>query len=499
MFNQNMQIVRLEFIETGTYNQQYIRPYETNLNNQVVAQINEATAGGSNINAISLAGVAGNFLRPKAMVVNADRIDIQNGWDMKRFRFIAEIHYPSMHGGRLIQYVTGYTNHAGVSTLTHAIDPLMTLHFDNSILMQEIMEQTPMGPRIYRRPTSVSQILSAGNYYQNFGHNLGIGSPIRLQRPEDVFSSIASRYTYGAGDGGMTDFRQSFLQNAQLKMSYRQNGVISNYLARTMDSQATANANSEYDAQVEELANAAAARAAEQSVAKDNFLSWLLERGLLNDGASVTWGELVSQAPQADQVAKFFVQGQAQMMEPTHQTGSTENWNVASNETIMASILSQSLPSVMLDCMVTKMWARFSNRIVNPAALAGNHSQHTVAFMNRPPMGLMEDMTSMYPMLVDAIQRRVLPDATMDGMWSYDITVSVDVFGESYYDISLEGNPTIRYCTPTFADTLFAPVVTTNPAALTSMSSDIDMLLNTVSLRPASQPAAPIIESPYGF
>jgi hypothetical protein len=494
-----MQIVSMRFVETGTYNPMYLRPYETQANNQIQLQINEVTQGGTRVNAAALAGVAGQYLRPRAEVnPTTDHVGIVNGWDTRRLRFMAEIHYPQFAGGRLVQLVNGYTNHIGVghSTFGSNIDPNMTLHFNNSILLQEVEERGHDGhTRRVRRVVNASQILAQQNF-----HSMGTGlESLRFMRPEDIFSHQAGVDTYGAGN--MHDMRQQFGPTRQMIKSRYQNGSASHYLTNAIRGHALAMREADYTDSAAETAGNASANVKEDTVAQDNFIAWLMTTRLLS-GGTVTWCELAAAAPGADHVAEFYVGGQAQLLQhaPTHTAGQTAYWHGATMETVFANILAQAIPSALIDCMLTKSMFRATNRILDTAQSAMGGQVHQVVL--GPTFGLSEaSQDQLMQMFVAKLQREVLPDVSMNSYVDYDIQVEADVFGESRLMISLSGQPHVPFTVPSFSDSLITPVLASSPDQLRQVGSDINFMLGNVcqaGMANVAQPSNPI-SSGYGF
>lgn len=501
---QDMQIVSLRFVETGTYNPMYMRPYETDLSNSTQQHLIEVTQGGTRVNTAALAGVAGQFLRPTANInVERDALGIVNGWDTRRLRFMAEIHYPRMAGGKLVQLVSGYTNHLGVghSTFGSAMDPNMTLHFNSSILMQEVTEIDGFGNRVQRRQiTNASQVLSAANY-QHLG---GIGStnPIRLMRPEDIFSHQSGVDTYGSGNDAMQDLRQRFGPTRQMLKSRYQNGSPTHYLAASIIGHADAARQSDYTDPAGHLAGVASANVKEDTVSQDNFLAWLSQKQLLHSGSQVTWGELIAQAPGADAVAEVYVGGQAQAMQhsPTHVAGQSAYWHGAQMETVFANILAQSVPAALMNCMFTKTTFKATNRILDLSQRQIGGSAHNVGLgPTFGPVG--EAQGQLAQQFISALQREILPDASMAGMIDYDIVVSVDIFGESRLDISLGGQPHVLFVVPSFSSSIATAVLAPNADHLRLVGSDINYMLGNIcsAANTMAAPAVNPISGGYGF
>ena len=495
MFNNNhqpqqMRIARLDFVETGTYNPMYMRQYETDANQVVADLLTEVTQGGQRINSAALAGVSGQFLRPVASVnAQTDLVQPVNGWDTKRLRFIAEIHYPSAFGGNVVQYVSGHTNHLGINNpgVRQSIDPNMTLHFNSSVLLQELLENTPLGQRVSRRLTNASQLLASQHYSLN--GLTGFGTDLtRTMRPEDLFSNRVSVNTYGAGQQ-MVDMRQRFSPSRPLLKSRYSNGAQSSYLASALNGHALATAQADYSDDLNNILGKASGIVKEDSINQDNFLAWLSARNLFNEGGSVTWGELCQADPQADHVARFFVGGDAvahgQLMDVQHTAGQTAYWHSATHEVIMANILGQSLPAVMLDSLVTRMHIKATNRIAGGLMGQASGSQHHVLVTNLH--GITEiGLENLAQTMLNRITYQIMPDVSHGGMLDYELDGWVDVFGETRLNISLSGGPRVPLTIPSFCDALMAPVVTRSPDHLNTTASDMQFMLDIVCKSPVA-------------
>jgi hypothetical protein len=60
------------------------------------------------------------------------------------------------------------------------------------------------------------------------------------------------------------------------------------------------------------------------------------------------------------------------------------------------------------------------------------------------------------------------------------LDLSVDVFGETYIGISLGGNPRMDYVAPTFADSLYSPVVSNTLESVNNLTVGFELLLGNI-------------------
>lgn len=491
---QQMRVHMLQFTETGTFNPMHFRPYETDMNDRSMSGIVEATAHGTRVDPASLAGVAGMFMRPSTEA--GQIIQVPNGWNTPRMRFVMQLEYPAFAGGRVIQYVSGFTNKSDLS-FSRQLDPNMLLYFNNSLLLQEINEQTPMGPRATMRVVSADQILGV----EALGvpsHIAGSASGLRTLRPEDMFSVLSTAQFAG---GPAMDLRPTFLPTEPLKKSSRKNNQIANYLARSIERSAVTASEADWDASSSDIASRTSAKLAEASMVHDNFISWIKARGVMTSGGAVPWGELMAHAPEADHVAKVTMTTGPQM-HALQSAGSSEYWNGGTHETIFASILSQSVPGIMMDSLVGKFAFRATNRIADQFGRAVGHGPQSAAHQvfitdGRTLNG--DNLANVGHNLINKLVYEILPEVSMSGMIDYDVTARFDIFGNSMLSISVGGQPNVDYTVPSFCDSLFTPIVTANPNGVNQLASDIGAMVHhmqDVSRPPAAQN---LIQSPYGF
>jgi hypothetical protein len=62
----------------------------------------------------------------------------------------------------------------------------------------------------------------------------------------------------------------------------------------------------------------------------------------------------------------------------------------------------------------------------------------------------------------------------------YTLTMDIDAFGSTSIQISYDGSPVTPYVTPSFCDSLLAPVVTPTLKGFSNIVHDMDMILNQV-------------------
>lgn len=452
-----MQIRRLFFVETGTYEDQMLRPYDTSLNQRTLIQLQEATRGGLNIAASSVAGIAGQIIAPTA--TPQGMATIQNGWQQSRMRFLMEVVDMDGYGGESVQYLSGYTNHVGVSLQSQALDPNMELFFNNSIQTKRVLYASPTGNVMQQRVTDAAHVLT-GYYNPSYGN---LHSATHSMRPQDVFSAVGASTLAGYG-AELIDTRTAFAQG-KLKKSVRANTSAPSYLARLLNTHNAEMATTEESDNLDEVMGRAAGAVQEPMLSTDLFLHEMMLRSRLTQGGYVTFGELMALQPGLDQMAEVFVANSAQAKAQNHWAGQTEHWGGATNETLAATILSHAVPGIMMDLMFTKISFHATNRNI------GN--QMTVALTGAKSFTEGLDLTRHLQSFVHRLQSEVLFDLSRGGALDFEIRGEFDVMGDTKISISMQGQPFIDYTTPSWGDALFAPVLTNDQFGLQKLATDV--------------------------
>lgn len=464
------------FVETGTYNDMMMRPFTTNLDANIVRQFSEVTNGGRNIAPTVVSGVAGNFLKPDSQVQGPATVD--NGWDTTRLRFIIELVYPAAMGGPAVRKILqGYTGYTGVS---HGgfVDPKMPLYFNNVLTLRQTLIETPHG-RSYTTAVSEANHLLRGDYHWDGLFNQG-GNTLWTMRPEDVFTTM-SRLSLGSED--LADLRLTFAQHP-IKKSRRSNASASHYVAGVLDGFRKTMDYGDYSDSLNfdgAMANAKGI-VQDDSVSADPFFS-MLTMGETNfkHGGFITYGELCAMFPDFDNktivsLSKNMVKQTSSfsLLSESHTRGQTEHWVGMGNETIWATALSQSVPSLMMDLMLTQIGFAATNQTLD--------SSHEVTIFGANSFADGIDLTPYIEQFITRLKVEVLRGLSSNNLIDYNLQMVVDVVGETRLTISIAGGPPIDYTTPSFADALFAPVLTSNMDATNRLAFDMQSLAENVGV-----------------
>lgn len=465
---QHVEVVKALFFETGTYNDLTLRPYETNLKGHIVSQFAEATNGGQAIAASTLAGVANQFLRPSAQ--QQQLVSIQNGWQEPRLRFLIMLDYQGAMGTVPVRKILqGYTSHLGALP-SGAVDPAMTLYFNNVITLRRTQIETPAGISYLWAPSEANHLLR-GDYELNFGQQQNV---TWLMRPQDVFATMG-RAALGSED--VLDLRVAFA-DSPIRKSRRSNCSAPHYVADVLKGYRKTFDFSDHAVDLHDAMATAQGLVQENSLTADPFFHDLTTKtSNFSQGGSVTYGELMSLFPNFDHIAAVILSKQMLRSSPqpymNHQAGQTEYWTGSTMETVWASILGQSVPSLMMDLLLTRISFSATNQTIT--------GETVVTPMDHDSFAEDMDMRPYVEHFITRLTTEVLRGLTTNSHMDFSLSMMVDTVGETRISLSLAGAPFVDYVTPSFCDALFSPVLTNNHQHILNVANDLQVLSDQVS------------------
>ena len=476
----SMRINKFILIETGTYNDMVLRPYQANVGVETVGLFNEVTQGGTNYSPNAIGNIASQILRPNGQVRGG--VGIDQGWANRRIRFMMEVIQERFGGTQMIHVLTGYTDHAGV-TASGAVDPNMKLYFNNSISVRAMQIQTPTGYQNQWALAEAAHIIGSSP-----APMMGQHMPM-LMRPMDV---VGAMYTNSLGDPEIFDMRST--TKSGIHKSRRSNGSSTQYLSQSLKALTTAERDEMGVSEtMEDIYDSARGALTEPLAGSDPVLSMFGQATSYQYDNFVTYSDLMRLFPEADNVAHFIAQGDVMRHQHAQQApgtapqisnerGSTESWNGSNNETIAATILANSVPSLMMDMMMTKTVFAATNRTLN--------GQFEVEMRDAKAFTDNMDMTPFMNQFINRLKLETLQDISHMNQLTIDLQVNANIMGDTYITVSIEGGPAYDYVMPSFSDALMAPVIGGGQQDLSSLAFDLQNLHGNVGANavPHQQP-----------
>lgn len=461
-------VIKSMMVESGTYNQEYNRPYTSTVDSDTLSLYKEQTDYGTNVDVATLASIASRIVAPSA-VVDA-QVNVSNGWENRRIIFMMEIYEMNT---RLTTVIMGYADRVDLSHLG-TIDPNLRMTFNSTVTLNTIEHMTPNGPVIRKRVVENSHLLGVQtmNSLQSMNPNYNQDGPrVYMQRPTD----IANNLSLGHMNAGIIgDGRTQIVPNKQTR-SRRSNNSAPQYLSEVINGiSQTANAPEMADPHVtyQDIYAQAGAVLGESMIHSDPTLRYITNNSNLRNEGSVTWSNMCQIFPDLDQTTEYYNQSSSVQQLGNHfesTAGSYEYWNMVSWESVLATTIFHTLPSLISQCMLMGISGTMTNDTVTGLPLIGIEDARS--FVD----GF--DRTQAIQQIEHRLITEVMPGLTMGNQRTVFVAFNINLVRDGWVSISIDGNPAIEFSSPCFADGLLLPTLTTNENSLSMLAGNISTLV----------------------
>lgn len=481
-------------VQTGTYQAQHLRPFKSNTNQAVVSQLRQATNDGLNLGVAAVQEIAADVISPQAMVEG--EVLIPEGFTSRRFRLMCRVNEsnPFVRGTTTQRVFYGYSDHCDASA--HHLPDDMKIYFNSETIIAEQIVPTPNGPQTQAKILGSNQIISPVDMVG--GNNGMFARPSNfLIRPEDNFNLMQTKaVAKNLETGGLIDvkidqsydYRTMVGEGGSFKYSMRKDTSPVRYLSNSLG--AYQHAFSEYNDSMrdggeflinrgndatETLFGEAANVCRNSSIQSNTFLGILREHAGFMEKGYVTWGNLKRLFPELSDptVARFAMDDGRSQRKVSH-LGQSQSFSGADNTAIAVSLLTQTIPSIMMDTFFRQVSFAVTNGSGPNEYVFEIHQNGTSSIIRNL------DMRPYIQQLERRIKVDILHNITRGNQIPFRISMISDLAGESIVDISLGNDPVERYVAPTFADSLFSPVITRNQQLSNDIANDITWLVRNV-------------------
>ncbi|MNU42300.1 hypothetical protein D3C71_310560 [compost metagenome] len=488
-FGENTQ-TRVELFimaQTGTYQEQTIRPFKTNYTDRVVNMLSEATRHGERLGVAAVNAIAADVIQPSANIEGF--VGIPEGWASRRFRFLMRVveQHPFTPNEKTIRIFFGYSNHSDVS---HGglLDPETRIYFNSETTIRDKITPGVNGMVRQANVTAANQIITPMRI-MNAGRTGGIDST-HMIRPEDVFnlretsiiSDMAAQNIAGGID--LTYDTRALSGVGSFQLSRRRDTSPTRYVADTLGSlQHAVKENNMLqqgyagnNTMGPNVFSEASACAANNSIGSDLFLAKLRDHCAYMERGYVTLRDLIGLFPEVgnfDQVTKYALDDGRGVRQVSFAEQSN-HWQGADKTSIAASLIAQVVPAIMMDNFIRNIAIAVTNSMIP--------GQYAMTINEKLTRSIVDEV-NMTP-YIQEFERRFCVDAlnsiTFGGNIPFHITVMGDLAGDTIIDISLDGEQSVRFIAPTFTDSLFSPMVSTQLAAASKVSNDMIAIASDV-------------------
>jgi len=466
---------QLVMVETSGNAQQYRRPYETVVTPGVQQLVMDRLDPKQTVTPASLAGVANQFIVPSAAPEKA--VAIPYGWEQRRLRFMMLLDHIGPAGVEITQVITGYSEFFDPS-LQGSIDPHMNFYVNSTMALRRVVARTAIGNRDYYNVADAAHVI-----VDNAWENVHQSQKEFRMRPADVYSTMTRIHLDQAVNADMNDTRTLVTQLPQ--KSWRRNANTTAYASALFENYQTAMKLDAFGQTQDQILSQARGHSVEQSVAQDPFMNAINKIRGSQNGNAFTVHDLLRLDPHAmdDDIALLSYQGQASPINPGmgnntfFNTGAMEvGWGAANQYTQIATILSHSIPAIMVESAIANIIVHCTNRneFRQPQVLVSG-------MRDFPSMaGTTIDMTQFIEKFKWRVANEVLNDVSFNNDLDYAFNLKLDLLGDSIIEISMSGGPFESFTLPSFCDALLVPIVTNNDQRALQVASDFTSLFDSV-------------------
>lgn len=474
-------VTRFSLFESGRWHDRHLRPLALNsVTQQVVDAMADTVGVDGKINPRAIADMSNSVLTLQSQIDPLkDRIDIANGWNEKRLSFMLELRVESDFSAASYLYVTGYTDRMDVAYQSNTIAD-DTEFFINSMFEMGSGETIRI-PRNY-------QIINA-HAIADGGYD---SDRVFMSRPLDVLNRLSldnsPRYSSYRDDTSNVGFNT-------LNTSNRQNTISSQYLANTLNALTQAaryedagNAFYQDDEQTEffgrnrqqrgDMYADAAGIVKEQSITSDVFLYDLKTQFDYHRHGSFTFGQLRQLVPDIDRVGEVWLLRQ----NPTRtdrRVGDMDGkeWGGSTDEAIAAAIIAQAFPTIGFYNLITSIDVTFTNEQSRDGTIEYKPGEAVVFFTDRLSARQERDLIMAFG---ETCISDVLNGLTEGGHIDIYLNVSMNVQGDIFINIALNGGDVQEFNTATFCDSLTTPLITTNDRLIDKLAKGLRYIHDSI-------------------
>lgn len=461
MRRQDMKFYVEELIiaESGTYTDQFLRPYVTEVRGGLIEQIEERYSKSRRFTPSILANIANQFIVPDYHTRGI--IEIPHGWDSRRGRFILTVVIELGTGDRLKQVLMGYTNSVGFTTRN--VDHDMEFYVNSTFMLTEKTWRDHNGRTVRNFvPTHTSDVLSDRE-------SAGLrrrGPELYTMRPEDVYSAIDSEQTVNLVDD-VTDLRTTLAKNA-IKSS-TSNRLGARFMSRVLESRQKAIENTEGFGQSAHDINATAQGYVVESYASDDMflrrLSSVRGSNMVLD--NFTFRDLLMIDDTADnRTTTMMLDDNAKAV--TRYSEESNDLGGGEEEDRIAALVGIAVPALMMETGIHQISFQMHNQ----------DRDDRWTFIPTNARSFVKDME--IGTFVDRFEDRLIDELLepITGGGSIDIGLNLHcrAFGEVDFTMFWNGENHGRYVYPCFTNSLSSPIVTDSRDDVRKMSRDFNDL-----------------------
>lgn len=471
----NVYVTKLVIYETRGYTPQFRRAYDIQTDGFTLDALEERIAGTDRVTTDTVIGIAHSFLTPNAKADNDNPIGIINGWGAGRCRFYLELEFDfGGLGSKIRECFMGYTDMDpvdGLSLQTQRINPDMRFYMNSVSHLKNQVIPTVDGKQNFFSVIDTSQILTNHDYQGARNNN----QQLYRMRPDDLFSTMSTTHL----DFGDNHDQRTVMDIKAVKAS-RSSTIAPAYMAKILDSYLSASsAMGDLGQEAPDILDNARARSHQQnSAAQDPFMRAVAHHenhgNYIQD--SFSYHTLCAIDPNADNLAEVFMMGDIayEKNDLVGDTMDSQDWHYNGVYQQFASILSQAVPTLMMETGLQMIWLKSTNK-----KLHGQIESNIERIRSFSDLFSLEAQGNEF---LNRLDREVLQDLSFNNQLPYMLEMKMSMHGECVIMLALNDSDHYeRFVAPLFADSLMTPIITDSSARMNTVARKFGELAGGIS------------------
>lgn len=476
-----IEIVQLFMAKAGTYNTQFRRPYQTTGTAQAVNMISERldSVNGqvSGITGGLLAGVAADFVAPTAAPESNAGIIIPNGWGTDRYFFFMKVRVYNSIGGYTTELIQGYTEHPEIISLSGSVDPNARFYINSVTSLAETIEYRGYQPEKVSRVADAYHVVANHTWTDITALSDPTTQHFTSMRPGDIYTSLSSQATGMTGD--VVDFRTTATKTP--RASRRSNSLSTDYASQVINGTLQAASRSMFGTQDSELYNNAIGLTVEQPLSKNAFINAISAMNNIPISDTFTASDLFRLDPNLlnpmDERMMIFAGGSASPMQMSgleHRAEYSEQWGGATHEHLAAAMIANAITGLMIESGLAIAHVQATNHNAGGPIIRALDAQGIAG----------QDVRAAMIGFYARLQSEVIDHISYHNQISYNIEIRGEIARATMISLQFESRPMLTFVSPSFADALTAPVLTSSADRLQSVAFDFGNMLSAVIQTP---------------
>lgn len=501
-----MRIIRMAMFETNGAIPMPIRPYEMDMRSKgtLVDDLAEATDLGRSIDNVRMSKLASGLLVPSTRSIKSN---ITGGWNEKRMMFALAIQVNENSHMEEIRYITGYTDHNDMSTLSGKVrfPNDMRLYF-NSIARIQLSEVSIRGGRAVQPTIKDNNLMLLRSSVDMDQRGPTRRNKPSLMRPYDVFARAGSNSAVSrlqatmSGSSNVNVVTGTF--GTETTLSSRRNNNSSNYLAAALTGYMGARASSLdnashsgfYGDQDPNHNINTSARLQESQLNDDILFDEMKRFSEIIDQGYITWGELRRMCPDFDEDTQLPVVTWESRIRATSRKyrdaeGSNRNYmsgladyassvsfTQSTTESLAALMIAQSLPEIM----VSAVYSKIDGLVIDTHPALGEPDVYLGM-----PHPFFDKVSIKYGAryFEDQIRHVVIPNISRNGALHVQAHINANVDQDIEVWISVDGGPEEYFVYPTWGEHALPPVMTDKIEDVQTLATSIANIAEDLAIQ----------------